>query len=42
MAVLAGFGASSVAVVAFTAGAGTGLLWLTAVTARLATGPAVR
>ncbi|OKJ31488.1 DUF998 domain-containing protein [Streptomyces sp. CB01580] len=42
VAVLAGFGASSVAVVAFTAGAGTGLLWLTAVTARLATGPAVR
>lgn len=36
VAVLAGFAASASAVLAFTAGAGLGLLWLTAVTARLA------
>ncbi|GFH33867.1 DUF998 domain-containing protein [Streptomyces pacificus] len=34
-AVLAGFAGSSVGVLAFTVGAGLGLLWLTAVTARL-------
>ncbi|MEV6837185.1 DUF998 domain-containing protein [Streptomyces sp. NPDC051133] len=34
--VLAGFAASSVTVAAFTAGAGLGLLWLSALTARLA------
>ncbi|MFF8407518.1 DUF998 domain-containing protein [Streptomyces sp. NPDC015684] len=34
--VLAGFAASAVSVAAFTAGAGLGLLWLTALTARLA------
>ncbi|MFH8729729.1 DUF998 domain-containing protein [Streptomyces termitum] len=38
--VLAGFTASAASVTAFTAGAGLGLLWLSAVTARLATGPA--
>jgi hypothetical protein len=36
VAVLAGFAASATAVLLFTAGAGLGLLWLTAVTARLA------
>ncbi|MFJ3500477.1 MULTISPECIES: DUF998 domain-containing protein [unclassified Streptomyces] len=36
VAVLAGFTASAVSVLAFTAGAGLGLLWLSAVTARLA------
>ncbi len=40
--VLAGFMASAVSVLAFTAGAGLGLLWLTAVTARLAGTPANR
>jgi hypothetical protein len=35
--VLAGFAGSAVSVLAFTAGAGLGLLWLTAVTARLTT-----
>ncbi|MFG3350148.1 DUF998 domain-containing protein [Streptomyces sp. NPDC048018] len=35
--VLAGFAGSSVTVMAFTAGAGLGLLWLTAVSARLLT-----
>ncbi|MFJ3505711.1 MULTISPECIES: DUF998 domain-containing protein [unclassified Streptomyces] len=35
--VLAGFAGSSVTVLAFTAGAGLGLLWLTAVSARLLT-----
>ncbi|AXE22203.1 DUF998 domain-containing protein [Streptomyces globosus] len=39
VAVLAGFMASAVSVLAFTAGAGLGLLWLTAVTARLAAAP---
>lgn len=39
VAVLAGFLASATSVLAFTAGAGLGLLWLTAVTARLATAP---
>lgn len=39
--VLAGFAASATSVLAFTAGAGLGLLWLTALTTRLATGPAV-
>ncbi|MGW7381355.1 hypothetical protein [Streptomyces sp. NPDC054794] len=34
--VLAGFAASSATVAAFTAGAGLGLLWLTALTVRLA------
>ncbi|MER6407398.1 DUF998 domain-containing protein [Streptomyces viridosporus] len=42
VAVLAGFATSAVTVLAFTAGAGLGLLWLTAVTARLATGPSDR
>ncbi|MFF5701876.1 DUF998 domain-containing protein [Streptomyces sp. NPDC012794] len=37
--VLAGFMASAVSVLAFTAGAGLGLLWLTAVAARLAGTP---
>lgn len=37
VAVLAGFMASAASVLAFTGGAGLGLLWLTAVTARLAT-----
>ncbi|WP_369145166.1 DUF998 domain-containing protein [Streptomyces sp. R44] len=36
VAVLAGFMASAASVLAFTAGAGLGLLWLSAVTARLA------
>ncbi|WP_432125618.1 DUF998 domain-containing protein [Streptomyces sp. bgisy082] len=36
VAVLAGFTASAASVLAFTAGAGLGLLWLSAVTARLA------
>ncbi|THA38568.1 DUF998 domain-containing protein [Streptomyces sp. A1547] len=40
--VLAGFMASAVSVLAFTAGAGLGLLWLTGVTARLAGTPANR
>jgi hypothetical membrane protein len=40
--VLAGFMASAASVLAFTAGAGLGLLWLTAVTARLATAEANR
>ncbi|MFF6775510.1 DUF998 domain-containing protein [Streptomyces sp. NPDC012637] len=40
--VLAGFMASAASVLAFTAGAGLGLLWLTAVTARLAGAPANR
>ncbi|MEW9511531.1 hypothetical protein [Streptomyces bacillaris] len=40
MAVLAGFMASAASVLAFTAGAGLGLLWLSAVTARLADAPA--
>lgn len=39
VAVLAGFMASATSVLAFTAGAGLGLLWLSAVTARLAGGP---
>ncbi|MEU3724658.1 DUF998 domain-containing protein [Streptomyces sp. NPDC031705] len=38
--VLAGFMASAVSVLAFTAGAGLGLLWLTGVTARLTGTPA--
>ncbi|MFF4171971.1 DUF998 domain-containing protein [Streptomyces sp. NPDC001744] len=42
LAVLAGFTASATSVLAFTAGAGLGLLWLSAVTARLATAPAGR
>ncbi|WP_318209873.1 DUF998 domain-containing protein [Streptomyces sp. SJL17-1] len=42
VAVLAGFMASAVSVLAFTAGAGLGLVWLAAVTARLATAPAGR
>ncbi|MCY0955066.1 DUF998 domain-containing protein [Streptomyces sp. H27-S2] len=37
LGVLAGFAASSATVLAFTAGAALGLLWLTAITARLAT-----
>jgi hypothetical membrane protein len=37
LGILAGFTASSATVLAFTAGAALGLLWLTAVTARLAT-----
>ncbi|RPF41480.1 uncharacterized protein DUF998 [Streptomyces sp. Ag109_G2-6] len=40
--VLAGFMASAASVLAFTAGAGLGLLWLAAVTARLAATPAER
>ncbi|MER6202003.1 DUF998 domain-containing protein [Streptomyces sp. NPDC001586] len=40
VAVLAGFMASAASVLAFTAGAGLGFVWLTAVTARLATAPA--
>ncbi|MFI8101365.1 DUF998 domain-containing protein [Streptomyces sp. NPDC086023] len=40
--VLAGFMASAASVLAFTVGAGLGLLWLTAVTARLAGAPANR
>ncbi|MFC9585975.1 DUF998 domain-containing protein [Streptomyces yangpuensis] len=39
VAVLAGFAASAASVLAFTAGAGLGLLWLTAVTTRLACDP---
>ncbi|MEU6865382.1 DUF998 domain-containing protein [Streptomyces sp. NPDC046876] len=39
--VLAGFAASAASVLAFTVGAGLGLLWLTAVMTRLATTPAV-
>ncbi|MDK9498580.1 DUF998 domain-containing protein [Streptomyces katrae] len=39
VAVLTGFAASAVSVLAFTAGAGLGLLWLAAVTARLAAVP---
>lgn len=39
--VLAGFAGSSASVLAFTVGAGLGLLWLTAVTARLAEGQAL-
>ncbi|THA79755.1 DUF998 domain-containing protein [Streptomyces sp. A0592] len=42
VAVLAGFMASAVSVLAFTAGAGLGLLWLAAVTTRLAGAPADR
>ncbi|MEV6678965.1 DUF998 domain-containing protein [Streptomyces erythrochromogenes] len=42
VAVLAGFAASAVSVLAFTAGAGLGLLWLTAVTTRLAFEPVNR
>ncbi|MER7730049.1 DUF998 domain-containing protein [Streptomyces erythrochromogenes] len=42
VAVLAGFAASAASVLAFTAGAGLGLLWLTAVTARLAFEPVTR
>ncbi|MEW2066492.1 DUF998 domain-containing protein [Streptomyces sp. NPDC007346] len=42
VAVLAGFMASAASVLAFTAGAGLGLLWLSAVTARLAAAPADR
>ncbi|MGW2106444.1 DUF998 domain-containing protein [Streptomyces sp. NPDC001948] len=42
VAVLAGFMTSAVSVLAFTAGAGLGLLWLSAVTARLADAPADR
>ncbi|MFI1713763.1 DUF998 domain-containing protein [Streptomyces litmocidini] len=40
--VLAGFMASAASVLAFTVGAGLGLLWLSAVTARLADAPADR
>lgn len=42
VAVLAGFMASAASVLAFTAGAGLGLLWLSVVTARLAGTPAER
>ncbi|MFD8205581.1 DUF998 domain-containing protein [Streptomyces sp. NPDC059695] len=42
VAVLAGFAASAVSVLAFTAGAGLGLLWLAAVAARLSAAPADR
>ncbi|MEW5530640.1 DUF998 domain-containing protein [Streptomyces virginiae] len=42
VAVLAGFAASPASVLAFTAGAGLGLLWLTAVTTRLASVPGNR
>ncbi|MFE1791948.1 DUF998 domain-containing protein [Streptomyces sp. NPDC059525] len=42
VAVLAGFMASAVSVLAFTAGAGLGLLWLSVVTGRLAFVPADR
>ncbi|MFI2507749.1 DUF998 domain-containing protein [Streptomyces sp. NPDC018972] len=42
VAVLAGFAGSAASVLAFTAGAGLGLLWLAALTARLATTPANR
>ncbi|MGW8762481.1 DUF998 domain-containing protein [Streptomyces sp. NPDC055815] len=40
LAVLAGFAASAATVLAFTVGAGLGLLWLAAATARLVTAPA--
>ncbi|MBZ9593611.1 DUF998 domain-containing protein [Streptomyces erythrochromogenes] len=40
VAVLCGFAASAVSVLAFTAGAGLGLVWLAAVALRLGTGPA--
>ncbi|CAM5608616.1 hypothetical protein [Streptomyces avidinii] len=39
--VLAGFAGSAASVLAFTAGAGLGLCWLAAVTARLAADPAM-
>ncbi|MEV6575009.1 DUF998 domain-containing protein [Streptomyces sp. NPDC051577] len=39
VAVLAGFAASAASVLAFTAGAGLGLVWLTVVTTRLASDP---
>ncbi|MCM2390307.1 DUF998 domain-containing protein [Streptomyces albipurpureus] len=39
VAVLAGFMASAASVLAFTAGAGLGLIWLTATAVRLAAGP---
>ncbi|WP_026411061.1 DUF998 domain-containing protein [Actinomadura oligospora] len=39
VAVLAGFVGSAASVLSFTAGAGLGLVWLTATTARLATAP---
>ncbi|MFI2425872.1 DUF998 domain-containing protein [Streptomyces sp. NPDC018955] len=42
VAVLAGFAGSASSVLVFTAGAGLGLLWLAALTARLATTPADR
>lgn len=42
VAVLAGFAGSAASVLAFTAGAGLGLLWPAALTARLATTPANR
>lgn len=42
VAVLAGFAASAASVPAFMAGAGLGLLWLTAVTTRLASVPVER
>ncbi|MDX2292995.1 MULTISPECIES: DUF998 domain-containing protein [Streptomyces] len=42
VAVLAGFTASAASVLAFTVGAGLGLLWLSAATARLAGAPAAR
>ncbi|MGW2276248.1 DUF998 domain-containing protein [Streptomyces yangpuensis] len=40
VAVLCGFAASAVSVLAFTAGAGLGLVWLAALALRLGTGPA--
>ncbi len=39
-AVFCGFAASAVSVLAFTAGAGLGLVWLAALALRLGTGPA--
>ncbi|WKV70633.1 DUF998 domain-containing protein [Streptomyces sp. PCS3-D2] len=42
IAVLAGFAASTASVLAFTAGAALGLLWLTAMTTRLAIEPVTR
>ncbi|MER7490841.1 DUF998 domain-containing protein [Streptomyces sp. NPDC126497] len=42
VAVLAGFAGSAASVLVFTAGAGLGLLWLAALTARLVTTPAGR
>ncbi|MFF4368240.1 DUF998 domain-containing protein [Streptomyces sp. NPDC001594] len=42
VAVLAGFAASAASVLAFTLGAGLGLLWLSALTARLASAPTGR